>query len=192
MPLVRRDPADEEELRGGVAPPVEDGGIRRRVVRLPVDEQRHDGGPAEAGLVERPAVELGYPDGEVDVRREGRELPETALGEERDVRRDALEEFRRRDVVVDENRARRETRERRERLVADREMEYEEVLGRDRAEQPPVRHDALDPGLRLDGVGVGLVTEGTEERAQREHVVADGVARSERRMELMDPRHQAG
>ena len=188
MPLVRRHAPDEEELALDRAPAREDRGVRRHVVRAPVDEQGHVRRLAEAELREVLAVELGDADAEVDARREPLELPQAEPGVRGGVVVDAGEELRRRDVVVDEDAPRIELHELVEDLAPDGEVEDERVARPHGAEEPAVRK-RVDAVLHLERVGLGLVAPLAQPPAKREDVVAHRVARREHRVELMDRGH---
>jgi len=166
--------------------------IRRRVVRPPVDEDRHVRRARVAGGVELALVVLGDADGELHRRGELGKLPPPEPGVRRGVGVDAAKELGRCDVVVNEHLPRAELRELREHLVPHREVQEHEIVGPHVAEQPAVRQHLIGPGLRLDRVRVGLVAPVPQPLLQREHVVAHRVTRCQHRVELVDARHGAG
>src|SRR5205814_8787434 len=135
---------------------------------------------------ERPPVEFGYADPELERRRDARELPQAEARERGRVRVDAAEEFGWRDVVIHEHAARGDLHELIDDLAAHREMDEEQIVRLDLAEEPAIRANVGDARLRLDRVGERLVAPVPDLLAQREDVVAHSVAGREGRVELMD------
>ena len=154
---------------------------------LPIEQDRHACGLLVPSLCEGTPVELGYADPELERRRDARELPQPKPRERRRVRVDAAEELGRRDVVIDEDAARRDLHELVDDLAAHREMDDEEIVRLDLAEEPTIRTHVRDAGLRFDRVGERVVAPVPGHLAQREDVVAHRVARRERRMKLVHP-----
>ena len=111
LPLVRRDPSDEEQFRVDAGEERADVGVGLDVVARPVDEDRHGRRLRVAGVLEALPVEFTHADGEVDRRRELRELTQPKPGVRRGVRVDADEEVRRGHVVEHKHAPRRDLRE---------------------------------------------------------------------------------
>ena len=112
----------------------------------------------------------------------------------RGVRVEPVEELRRRDVVVNEHPLRRKRGEAVVGVVAEAEVEEQEVLGRGHAEEAAVReHLGRDLGLGLDGERLRRVAPRPREVADREEVIARRVVCREGGMKLVDrSRGQSG
>ena len=189
LPLVWRDPTDEEEHATETLPAREHRVVGRRREVRPVDEDGHASRLLVAGLGERAAVELGDADAKLERRRDPRELPQPEPRMGGGVRIDAAEELGGRDVVVDEDASRLDLHELVDDLVAHREVDDEHVVRLHVAEQPAVRAHVGDAGLRLDRVRVRVIAPSADAFAEREDVVAHRVGGREDRMELVDGGH---
>jgi hypothetical protein len=185
-PLVRGESPDEEEV-GPAGVQLLERPDRRVGVLLPVEQDRQDAGPGEAGGLELPPVELGHAERQVGHVPEPGELEAPPAAEVGDARADADEVLRRSDVVVDDGAPVRQTREEAGHLRADGEVEERDRVGRGHLSvagvEVRVPQEAHVPVLR---VHVGGVPPAPEETPQRSNVVADGVARVEVRHELVD------
>ena len=185
--LVRDDAPDEQHV--GAAVVVEPPHQRRRrpLVERQVQHDRQHGRAREARLLQLLAVELAVAERELGARGEGGELAAPVVAQAREVRVEAEEEVRRRDVVVDDHQPVGGVVDQAAGGAADREVEDADGLGgrdlpvlEERARQ--VR-DARVHQLRED---VRLVAGGAQLALDRERLVADRVAVGERSEELVD------
>ena len=186
LPLVRRDPPHEEKDGPQTLPARQYGIVWRQREMLPVEKDRYARRLLVSRLDQRAAVELGHADPELERRRDARQLPQPKAGERRGVRVDAAEELGGRDVVIDEHAARRDLDELVDDLAAHREVDDQEIFRLHVTKEAAVRPHVGDAGLGLDRVRERFIAPVPDLLAQRKDVVAHRVARSERRMELMD------
>ena len=187
LPFVGRYAAHEEEHAAEALPAREHRLVRRHSEMLPVQKNGNAGRLLVPRLGERAAVEFGDADTELERRCDPRELSQPETSEGRGVRIDAAEELRWRDVVIHEHAARRDLDQLIDDLAAHREMDDEQIIRLHLPEEPAVRPHIGDAGLRLDRVRERVIAPVPDLLAQREDVVAHGVAGREGWMELMHP-----
>ena len=178
---------DEQDVGAAVVvePPHERRG--RPLVERQVQHDRQHGRAREAGLLQLLAVELAVAERQLRARREGGELAAPVVAQAREVRVEAEEEVRGRDVVVDDHQPVGGVVDQAAGGAADREVEDADGVGR--RDLPVLEERARqvrDPRVHQLREDVRLVARGAQLALDRERLVADRVAVGERSEELVD------
>ncbi len=191
-PLVGDHPADKQHVHPVV---VEGAGLhevgRAGQVRE-VGDDRQDRGVGEAQPLEFDAIELGVAQGELHAPGVSPQLATPQVAQLHQQRVHVDEEFRRRDVVVDQRHPVGQSERHPRGPRADREMVDQQVVGMAGVGQVAVVDgEVLQPRVSRLDEDLGLVARAAQHALDAEHFVADRVAVAERREHLVHLRHQA-
>jgi hypothetical protein len=184
--LVRDDASHEEDVHAPVGVETADDGRGRAPIGLEVQDDGQDRRAAEARRLQLPAVELAVSEPQLGARGEGGQLTPPVVAEAGQVRMEAEEEVRGRDVVVDADQAVGRVVHEPAGRAADREVEEADRLRRGDLPVLPERpgqagHPRVH-GLRED---VGPEARPAEVALDGQGLVADGVAVGEGGQDLV-------
>jgi hypothetical protein len=187
-PLVGNDAPHEEDVDPAVVVEPANDRRGRTSVGLEVQDDGQDCGPPEARRLQLAPVELAVPQAQLGARREGSQLASAVVAEAGEVRVEAKEEVRGRDVVVDADQAVRRTVHEAARGAPYREVEEADGLRRgDLAVLPERPGQAGHAWVHALCEDVGREARPAQVPLDGQGLVADGVAVGERGQDLVDP-----